>query len=207
MDLIPEVMQRDLDQLPTFNLVVGQVIAYLFSLLCTSSGDQVHATDQVTGESVYNKLVENCGLEWVRMKCGTDVAATHQRFEAAIVHWLQDRLDGERSRKQKPGLLTRIMKLPWPRAEKHLYFRGQRVYARWVTDTGTLDTAVNRTAPDPRGFPGTVVGEGSTAGYWRVAFDGEPDHPNIPGKHIKVRGEGADSESESDDGSESDDSE
>ena len=51
VDLIPEVMQRDLDQLPTFNLVVGQVIAYLFSQLCTSTGDQVRCTPPIRSQA------------------------------------------------------------------------------------------------------------------------------------------------------------
>ena len=65
-------------------------------------------------------------------------------------------------------------------------FRGQRVYARWTDEAGRLVAGVNRTAVDSRGFPGRVVGEGEP-GHWRVAFDGEPDHPNIPAKYIEMR--------------------
>jgi hypothetical protein len=190
---ISDVMQRqmdaplangakvDLGQLPLFTKVLRQVIHYEFSLWCT--GKQGH---EPTGESVYSTLTAHCGVAWVQLYCGRDFNLTSKLFERELVHWLQDRIEGERSGKQRKGLVARLHST-WPKKSAPVFFIGQHVYARWTNDVGKLVADVNRTVSDKRGFEGTIAAEGAAAGFWRVGFDGEPDHPGIPAKYITGR--------------------
>ena len=107
----------------------------------------------------------------------------------------QDRLDGQRSTKKRKGLVDRLRR-SWDRDSAPVFFIGQRVYARWTSERGTLVHAVNRTAEDERGFDGTIAAEGEAPGFWRVGFDGEPDHPGIPAKYITPREDVSDEEGE-----------
>jgi hypothetical protein len=135
---------------------------------------------QVTTES-WRKYTDGC--RWLQM---ADAERTCAVFEKRLVHWLQDRLDGQRSSKQRKGLVARL-KETWKMNSAPVFFVGQRVYARWTNDTGKLVPAVNRTADDDRGFEGTIAAEGQATNFWRVGFEGEPDHPGIPAKYIITR--------------------
>jgi hypothetical protein len=141
MDAVPsssELAQLDLDRLPLFSKILNQVIHYEFSLWCT--GKQAH---EPTGESVYTTMLSHCGRPWIELYCGADAERTCAVFEKRLVHWLQDRLDGQRSSKQRKGLVARL-KETWKMNSAPVFFVGQRVYARWTNDTGKLVPAVNR---------------------------------------------------------------
>jgi len=193
MHNISEVLQRQMDaplaahakfdlaHLPLFRRVLREIIEYQFSLWC--AGKQ---TDEPTGESVYEAMCDHCGKEWVELYCGTDRVVNADRFEREIVNWLQDKLDKCRSNKKRKGLVKRFRD-SWLADSDPIFFTGQRVYARWTTETGKLVANVNRTASDSRGFPGVIVSASEAPGFYRVAFDGEPDHPGIPAKYITAR--------------------
>ena len=193
MHNISEVLQRQMDaplathakfdlaHLPLFRRVLREIIEYQFSLWC--AGKQ---TDEPTGESVYEAMCDHCGKEWVELYCGTDRVVNADRFEREIVNWLQDKLDKCRSNKKRKGLVKRFRD-SWVADSDPIFFTGQRVYARWTTETGKLVANVNRTASDKRGFPGVIVAAGEAPCFYRVAFDGEPDHPGIPAKYITTR--------------------
>lgn len=191
MDPAPSAHTKlDLERLPLFSKILKQIIHYEFSLWCM--GKQ---TDQPTGESVYGTMTSHCGHDWVRMYCGSDRELTVALFEKQLVHWLQDHLDGQRSTKKRKGLVDRL-RWSWDQDSAPVFFIGQRIYARWTSERGTLVATVNRTAEDERGFAGTIAAEGEAPGFWRVGFDGEPDHPGIPAKYITPREDVSDEASE-----------
>ena len=72
----------------------------------------------------------------------------------------------------------------WATPPPPVFYRGQRVFAKWCTDTGALHGPVNRTAGQnggcADGFPAAILGAGVTPGSFRVAFDDKTEHPNVP---------------------------
>ena len=137
-----------------FAKILKQIIHDEFSLWCRGQ-----SANEPTGKSVYDTMTAHRGKDWVALYCGTEHERTCMLFEKQIVHWLQDRLDGKRSTKQRKGLLKRLL-LSWPTDSDPVFFIGQRVYGRWTTDVGTLVATVHRTGEDERGFEGVIAAEG-----------------------------------------------
>ena len=187
--------QLDLDSLPLFKSVVRDCIAHQYSLWASNTQPGEHYS--ITGNTVYDMLTEHCGVEWVQLYGGVVRQRTVDAFDKMILSWLREQ-DGKPSSKAKKPSLEKKVKTRWTSStnaqkSRQTFFRGQRVWAKWTHGNGNLDTAVNHTAPDKRGFPGRIAAAHPTqAGFWRVGFLGEPDHPGIPDKHITVREEEAD---------------
>jgi len=194
ISLIPQVL-RDMEVLPPtsanwkieqrrmLHSIVTDCIQYQYRrhLLPTDQHQRERSTPQaaVTAESVYEALEKHGGKEWLGQQFGDNEELTIKRLGSALVNWLQDEVDGKRSRRQQ-STLERDLKKKWqadfPAA---IFFRGQLVHARYTKADGSLDTVQNATDRTNQGFEGRIVAEGET-GFWRVTFRGEKDHPGIP---------------------------
>ena len=172
-----------LEQSPMLNSIVGDCIHYQYRrCFLTPAQQQAERSTvqaEVTAETVYETLQKHGGEEWMAQQFGTDTELTLKRLSIALVAWLQDEVDGKRSRRQQ-STLERDLRHAWatdPPAA--VFFRGQKVRARYTKANGALDVAQNAGDLENKGFRGTIVAAGEP-GFWRVAFEGESDHPGIP---------------------------
>ena len=137
-----------------------------------------------SGSTLHAALTKDCKQAWVERHLGTDASVREARLDAAILPWLRLQVGRNTQRPNSEKLLkTQFNKKQGVCAELTFWW-GQRVYAKWTTNTGRLDAAENDKAPHKHGFPSAVIGPGETPKYWRVGFDDGHDHPSVPGRHI-----------------------
>ena len=109
-----------------------------------------------------------------------------------VVRYNQDSFDDCNSpERHNKDMLAAIMGVLQPKIP---LFTGQQVHARWVTLTGTLDTAVNNANPlgAANGFLGAIVRRARDAGFWVVRFtEDNKIHNFIPRKYVKLVNEPA----------------
>ena len=185
--------------------LLGEIVNGCIEQQCEYYASPKWDVTEVTGATVYSALERECGEHWMDKKfmAGThhDRPAVEDILEKALLAWLRQLFPkvggknaGKPSGKGKKNLLLDLKRIRKGVEPEIPLFTGQQVHARWVTLTGTLDTAVNNANPlgAANGFLGAIVRRARDAGFWVVRFtEDNKIHNFIPRKYVKLVNEPA----------------